>query len=31
MSEKKYDKRYKDNKKYQEWKNNTPMIVPKLF
>ena len=31
MSENKYDKRYGDRKDYQEWKENTPMLIPKLF
>jgi len=30
-SEKKYDKRYGDQKAYQEWKKNTPILVPKLW
>lgn len=30
MSEKKYDKKYGDDKNYQEWKKNTPMFIPKL-
>ena len=30
MSEKKYDKRFKGNAKYEEWKRNTPMFVPKF-
>lgn len=30
LSEKKYDKRYGDRKDYQEWKKNTPMLIPKL-
>ena len=30
MSEKKYDERYKDDLKYQEWKRNVPMLIPKL-
>ncbi|ORY12861.1 hypothetical protein BCR34DRAFT_481991 [Clohesyomyces aquaticus] len=31
LSENKYDKRYGDRKDYQQWKENTPMFVPKLF
>jgi steroid 5-alpha reductase family enzyme len=31
MSEAKYDRRFKGNKKYQEWKRNTPMFFPKLW
>lgn len=31
LSEKKYDKRYGDRKDYQEWKKNTPRLIPKLF
>ena len=31
LSERKYDKRYGDRKDYQEWKKNTPKIIPKLF
>ncbi|KAL0934220.1 uncharacterized protein CTRU02_211019 [Colletotrichum truncatum] len=31
MSESKYDKRYGDRKDYQEWKKNTPKLVPKIF
>jgi steroid 5-alpha reductase family enzyme len=30
LSESKYDKRYGDRKDYQEWKKNTPMLIPKL-
>ena len=30
LSEDKYDKRYGDRKDYQEWKKNTPMLIPKL-
>ncbi|KAF9875998.1 hypothetical protein CkaCkLH20_06444 [Colletotrichum karsti] len=31
LSEKKYDKRYGDRKDYQEWKKNTPKLIPKIF
>jgi steroid 5-alpha reductase family enzyme len=31
MSEGKYDKKYGDRKDYQEWKENTPVLFPKLF
>ncbi|OCL05564.1 DUF1295-domain-containing protein [Glonium stellatum] len=31
LSEKKYDKKYGEQKDYQEWKKNTPMLVPKLW
>ncbi|KAK1759768.1 hypothetical protein QBC47DRAFT_115865 [Echria macrotheca] len=31
LSEKKYDKRFGDNKEYLEWKRNTPKFFPKLF
>ncbi|KAF1992046.1 DUF1295-domain-containing protein [Aulographum hederae CBS 113979] len=31
LSENKYDERYGDRKDYQEWKQNTPMLVPKLW
>ncbi|KAI8276590.1 hypothetical protein K4K60_007621 [Colletotrichum sp. SAR11_57] len=31
LSEKKYDKRYGDRKDYQEWKKNTPKLIPKVF
>ena len=30
LSESKYDKRYGDRKDYKEWKENTPMFVPKF-
>ncbi|KIW02503.1 uncharacterized protein PV09_06303 [Verruconis gallopava] len=30
LSESKYDKKYGDRKDYQEWKKNTPMLIPKL-
>ena len=30
MSEEKYDKRYGDRKDYQKWKEETPMLIPKL-
>ena len=30
LSEDKYDKRYGERKDYKEWKENTPMFVPKL-
>ncbi|KAK0615102.1 hypothetical protein B0T17DRAFT_602197 [Bombardia bombarda] len=31
LSEKKYDKLYGDRKDYQEWRSNTPLLVPRLF
>lgn len=31
MSEKKYDKKFGDRKDYQEWKKNTPRLIPKLL
>ncbi|KAM0331728.1 hypothetical protein ACHAQA_003407 [Verticillium albo-atrum] len=31
LSEKKYDKKFGDRKDYQEWKQNTPRLFPKLF
>ncbi|KAI9051409.1 hypothetical protein LZ554_004456 [Drepanopeziza brunnea f. sp. 'monogermtubi'] len=30
LSEKKYDEKYGDRKEYREWKENTPMFIPKL-
>jgi steroid 5-alpha reductase family enzyme len=30
-SETKYDKLYGDRKEYKDWKDNTPMIIPKLW
>jgi len=30
LSEGKYDKKYGDRKDYREWKENTPMLVPKF-
>lgn len=30
LSEGKYDKKYGDRKDYQEWKKNTPVLIPKL-
>lgn len=30
LSEKKYDKRYGNRKDYQQWKENTPVLFPKL-
>jgi len=30
MSEKKYDKKFKGNKEYEKWKQDTPMFIPKL-
>lgn len=30
LSEKKYDKKYGDRKDYQEWKNTTPVFIPKF-
>ena len=31
MSEKKYDARYGHRKDYQEWKENTPKLIPKIW
>ncbi|EHK24999.1 uncharacterized protein TRIVIDRAFT_212408 [Trichoderma virens Gv29-8] len=31
LSEGKYDKRYGDRKDYQEWKKNTPRLIPRLW
>lgn len=31
MSEPKYDAKYGDRKDYQEWRQNTPRLIPKLF
>lgn len=31
LSEKKYDKRYGGRKDYDAWKENTPVLMPKLF
>jgi steroid 5-alpha reductase family enzyme len=31
LSENKYDKRYGNRKDYQQWKENTPILIPKLF
>lgn len=31
LSEGKYDKRYGGRKDYEEWKRNTPRLVPKLW
>lgn len=31
LSEGKYDKKYGDRKDYQQWKQNTPMLIPKLW
>jgi hypothetical protein len=28
LSEKKYDKRYRGRKDYQQWKENKPMFIP---
>lgn len=30
LSERKYDKLYGDRKDYQEWKKNTPRLIPKF-
>jgi steroid 5-alpha reductase family enzyme len=30
-SERKYDAKYGDRKDYQEWKKNTPKVIPKLW
>ena len=31
LSEKKYDELYKKDKKYQEWRRNTPKLIPGVF
>ncbi|KAF7553172.1 hypothetical protein G7Z17_g3835 [Cylindrodendrum hubeiense] len=31
LSEAKYDKRYGDREDYQEWKKNTPKLIPRLW
>ncbi|RFU73032.1 hypothetical protein TARUN_9227 [Trichoderma arundinaceum] len=31
LSEAKYDKRYGDRKDYQEWKKNTPRLIPRFW
>ena len=31
LSERKYNKKYGDRKDYQEWKQNTPKLIPKLW
>ncbi|KAF2675476.1 putative membrane protein [Microthyrium microscopicum] len=31
LSEKKYDGKYGKRKDYQEWKKNTPMLIPKIW
>lgn len=31
LSETKYDKKYGDRKDYREWKDNTPVLVPKFW
>lgn len=31
FSEAKYDKRHEDRKDYQEWKQSTPRLIPKLL
>ncbi|KAF4978303.1 hypothetical protein FZEAL_5276 [Fusarium zealandicum] len=31
LSEEKYNKRYGDRKDYQEWKKNTPKLIPRLW
>jgi len=31
LSEKKYDKKYGDRKDYQQWKKNTPVLLPKFW
>ncbi|KAL7946584.1 DUF1295 domain-containing protein [Trichoderma barbatum] len=31
LSEAKYDKRYGDREDYQEWKKNTPRLIPRLW
>ena len=31
LSEEKYDKRYGGRKDYDSWKENTPVLIPKLF
>lgn len=30
LTEKRHDHRFKNNKKYQEWKESTPRLIPKL-
>lgn len=31
MSQAKYDRLYGDRKDYQEWRNNTPFLIPRIF
>ncbi|KAK4443235.1 hypothetical protein QBC34DRAFT_417455 [Podospora aff. communis PSN243] len=31
LSERKYDKLYRDRKEYQNWRKNTPLLIPKIF
>lgn len=31
LSEKKYDRLYGDRQDYQEWKKNTPKLIPRLW
>lgn len=31
LTEARHDERFKDNREYQEWKRNTPRLVPKLW
>ena len=31
MSEPKYDRKFGDRKDYQEWRRNTPRLIPKLL
>lgn len=31
LTERKYDARYGKRKDYREWKNNTPVFLPKIF
>lgn len=31
LTEARHDERFKDNKEYQDWKKNTPRLVPKLW
>lgn len=31
LSEEKYDKLYGNRKDYQEWRENTPLLIPRIF
>lgn len=31
LSQAKYDKLYGNRKDYQQWRNNTPLLIPKFF